>query len=39
MILVIDNYDSFVHILLHLMGTITTDVLVLQRDQYNLKEF
>lgn len=38
MILVIDNYDSFVHILLHLMGTITTDVLVLQRDQYNLKE-
>jgi len=38
MILLIDNYDSFTYNLVHLTGTVTTDILVLQRDQCNLKE-
>lgn len=38
MILIIDNYDSSTYNLIHLAGSVTEDVLILQKDQLNLKE-
>ncbi|CRZ33723.1 anthranilate synthase component 2 [Herbinix hemicellulosilytica] len=38
MILLIDNYDSFTYNLVDLIGTVSLDVLVLNRDECNLKE-
>lgn len=38
MILLIDNFDSFTYNLVHLIGTVSTDVFVLRTDKCNLKE-
>lgn len=38
MILIIDDYNGFTYNLVHLIGTVTRDVLVLQRDKCSLKE-